>query len=181
MWTRNSVRCYDICMAILPVLTIGNKILETKALPVDKITPEDKKLAQDMIETMHAEKGVGLAANQVGVLKRVFVASPDGTRGSEQVYFNPQIIKREGTVKEFEGCLSIPEFYEPVKRSKTVWMTAMGIDGKKIEVRGAGLLSRIFQHEIDHLDGILFVDRIGLLKSKLARKKLLKKKTASKK
>ena len=163
-------------MAILPVLKIGNKILETKAAPVERVTDVERKLVRDMIETMYAENGVGLAANQVGVLKQLFVASPDHKKGQELVVFNAQIIKKEGHVKEFEGCLSIPEFYEPVRRAKTVWIRGMTLEGKAVEMKGSGLLSRIFQHEIDHLNGILFVDRLGLVKSRLAKKKLLKKK-----
>ncbi len=162
-------------MPILPVLKIGHKILATKAEPVVKITDSERRLVRDMIETMYAENGVGLAANQVGVLKRVFVSSPDPGNIEPTAYFNPQIIKKEGQIKEFEGCLSIPEFFEPVKRAKTVWIRAMTLDGKTVEVKGTGLLSRIFQHEIDHLNGILFVDRLGLVKSRLARKKLIKK------
>ena len=162
-------------MAILPVLKIGNRILETKSDRVDKITEADRRLVRDMIETMYAENGVGLAANQVGVLKQVFVASPGHEKGDEIVFFNPQIIKKTGMIKEFEGCLSIPEFYEPVKRAKKVWVRAMTLDGKTVEVSGEGLLSRIFQHEIDHLNGILFVDRLGIVKRRFARKKLLKK------
>ncbi len=162
-------------MALLPVLKIGNKILTTKAETVDHVTESDRKLVRDMIETMYAENGVGLAANQVGVLKRVFVANPGDEPGHELVFFNPEIVKKEGEIKEFEGCLSIPEFYEPVKRAKTVWMRAMTLDGRWVEVKGTGLLSRIFQHETDHLNGILFVDRLGLVKKRLAKKKLLKK------
>ena len=162
-------------MARLPVLKIGDKILTTKALPVEKITDVDRKLVKDMIETMYAENGVGLAANQVGVLKQLFVASPDHKEGEELIFFNPSILKKEGEVKEFEGCLSIPEFYEPVKRAKTVWVRAMTLDGKTVQIKGEGLLSRIFQHEIDHLNGTLFVDRLGLIKSRLAKKKLLRR------
>ena len=168
-------------MAILRVLKIGNKILETRAEPVGKITDADRKLVGDMIDTMYAENGVGLAANQVGVLKRIFVASHDQVKGNEQVYFNPKIVKKEGVIKEFEGCLSVPEFYEPVKRAKKVWMRAITPEGKAVEVKAEGLLSRIFQHEIDHLDGILFIDRLGLLKSKLTRKRLTKKSAAASK
>ena len=163
-------------MAILPVLKIGDKILTTKAHPVTTITAADHKLVRDMIETMYEQSGVGLAANQVGVLKSVFVASPSQEKGQELVFFNPEIIKKEGVIKEFEGCLSIPEFFEPVKRAKTVWMRAMTLEGRMVEVKGTGLLARIFQHETDHLNGILFVDRLGPVKSRLAKKKLLKKK-----
>lgn len=162
-------------MAILPVLKIGNKILETKAAVVTQIGDAERKLVRDMIDTMYAEKGVGLAANQIGVLKQIFVASADQVKGQEMVFINPQIVKTEGEIKEFEGCLSIPEFYEPVKRAKKVWMRAMTLDGKMVEAVGEGLVSRIFQHEVDHLNGILFVDRLGPIKRRTARKKLVKK------
>lgn len=167
-------------MAVLPVVKFPDKVLKTRASEVTQITAEDRKLVKNMIDTMYAENGVGLAANQVGVLRRIFVANDDQMKGNEQVYFNPKIFKKKGAVKEFEGCLSVPEFYEPVKRAKKVWMRAMNLNGKTVEVKAEGLLSRIFQHEIDHLDGILFIDRLGLLKSKLTRKKLSKKSSALK-
>ena len=161
-------------MAVLPVLKYPDIILKTKAKEVSNITEADRKLVRDMIDTMYAENGVGLAANQVGVLKQVFVASADQVRGQEMVFFNPVLIKKEGVIKEFEGCLSVPEFYEPVKRAKKVWMRAMTLDGDIVEVKGEGLVSRIFQHEIDHLNGILFVDLLGPLKSRSVKKKLIK-------
>ena len=162
-------------MAVLQVVQFPDRVLKTRAKEVSEITAEDRRLVQNMIETMYAENGVGLAANQVGILRRIFVASHDQVKGNEQVYFNPEIIKREGVIKEFEGCLSVPEFYEPVKRAKKVRMRAMTLDGKTVEVKAEGLLSRIFQHEIDHLDGILFIDRLGIVKSRLTRHKLSKK------
>ena len=162
-------------MAVLPIVKFPDKVLKTRSSEVTQISAEDRRLVKNMIDTMYAENGVGLAANQVGVLKRIFVSSHDQIKGNEQVYINPRIFKKEGIVKEFEGCLSVPEFYEPVKRAKKVWMRAMDLDGKMVEVKAEGLLSRIFQHEVDHLDGILFIDRLGLLKSKLARKRLSKK------
>ena len=162
-------------MAILPVVQYPDPVLTTKTQPVKKITDGDRRLVRDMIETMYAENGVGLAANQVGILKQIFVASADQIRGKELVFFNPVLIKKEGSIKEFEGCLSVPEFYEPVKRFKKVWMRAMTLDGKTVEVKGEGLLSRIFQHEIDHLNGILFIERLGPLKSQRVKKKLLQR------
>ncbi len=162
-------------MAILKVVQYPHKVLKTKAENVARITETEYRLVRDMIETMYAEKGVGLAANQVGILKQVFVASVDQIRGKELVFFNPEIIKKEGVIKEFEGCLSVPEFYEPVKRAKKVWMRAMTPAGTLVEVKAEGLLSRIFQHETDHLNGVLFIDRLGFLKSKSARKKFTKK------
>ena len=162
-------------MAVLPVVKFPNPVLSTKAQEVSRITETERRLVRDMIDTMYAENGVGLAANQVGILKQIFVASADQVRGRELVFFNPSLIKKEGSIKEFEGCLSVPEFYEPVKRFKKVWMRAMTLEGKTVEVKGEGLLSRIFQHEIDHLNGILFVDRLGLLKSQRVKKKLLQR------
>ena len=162
-------------MAVLPVLKFPHEILKTRAREVPVITEVERKLVRDMIETMYAENGVGLAANQVGVLKRIFVASADQVRGREMVFLNPVLIKKEGTLREFEGCLSVPEYYEPVKRAKKVLMRAMTMDGRTVEVKGEGLISRIFQHEIDHLNGILFVDRLGPIKSRNVKKKLSKR------
>ena len=166
-------------MAVLPVVKYPDLVLSTRTREVKKITEEDKQLVRDMIETMYAENGVGLAANQVGVAKRIFVASADQVRGQEMVFFNPAIVRSEGVIKEFEGCLSVPEFYEPVKRAKRVWMRATTLDGKQVEVMGEGLVSRIFQHEIDHLDGILFIDRLGFLKGRRIKKKISKKTSRS--
>ena len=163
-------------MAVLRVVKFPNKVLKTKAGEVTEITDAERKLVKDMIDTMYAENGVGLAANQVGVLKQIFVASPDQVKGKELVYFNPRIIKKEGLIKEFEGCLSVPETYEPVKRAKKVTISAMTLEGKAVQVKGEGLLSRIFQHEIDHLNGVLFIDRLGFLKSRITKKKLARKK-----
>lgn len=162
-------------MAVLPVVKFPNKVLKTKTAKVASISAEDKKLVRDMIDTMYAEKGVGLAANQVGISKQIFVASADQVRGQELVFFNPEIIKKEGSIKEFEGCLSVRDLYEPVKRFKRVWLRAMTLEGNTVEIKAEGLLARIFQHEVDHLNGFLFIDRLGFVKSRLARKKLLRK------
>ncbi len=167
-------------MAVLPVVKFPHKVLKTKTAEVSKITAEVRKLVSDMIDTMYAEKGVGLAANQVGVSKQLFVASADQIHGRELVFFNPRIIKKQGQIKEFEGCLSVPELYEPVRRFKRVWLRAMTLEGKRVEVKAEGLLARIFQHEVDHLNGFLFIDRLGFMKSRLVRKKLAKRLTARK-
>ncbi len=162
-------------MSVLKVVQFPDKVLKTKTVQVHRITEEDKTLVRDMIDTMYAENGVGLAANQVGVLKQIFVVSKDQVRGQELVYLNPKIIKSEGVIKEFEGCLSVPEFYEPIQRAKKVWMRAMTLKGETVEVKAEGLLSRIFQHEIDHLNGVLFIDRLGFIKTRFVKKKLLKR------
>ena len=160
-------------MAVLPVTQYPDKVLLTPTAPVKTITEKERKLVRDMIETMYAESGVGLAANQVGISQQIFVASADQVKGQEIIFFNPRIVRAEGSMKEFEGCLSIPEFYEPVKRSKKVWVEGMGLDGKLLQMKGEGLLSRIFQHEIDHLNGIVFIDRLNFLKSRSAKKKVV--------
>ena len=162
-------------MAVLPVVKFPEKALKTKAKEIREVTEADHRLVRDMIDTMYAENGVGLAANQVGVLKQVFVAIPEKKGQKELVFLNPRIVKKKGVIKEFEGCLSVPEFFEPVKRAKKVWMRAMTLDGDTVEAKGEGLHARIYQHEIDHLNGILFIDRLGILKSALARKKLAKR------
>lgn len=168
-------------MAVLKVVKFPADVLATKTRAVDSIAPEDRQLVRDMIETMYAEKGVGLAANQVGVSKQLFVASADQVPGKELVYFNPRIIRKSGRLKEFEGCLSVQDAYEPVKRARTVWMRAMTLDGSTVEVKADGLLSRIFQHEIDHLNGFLFIDRVGPLKSRRLKKRLARRPEPQKK
>jgi peptide deformylase len=167
-------------MAVLKVVKFPDPVLAARTKEVKSITAEDRKLVLDMIDTMYAENGVGLAANQVGISKQIFVASADQVRGQELVFFNPRIVRSEGVIKEFEGCLSVPEFYEPVKRAKRVWMRATTLEGKEVEVKGEGLLSRIFQHEIDHLNGILFIDRLGFMKTRSIKKKITKKTSSAK-
>ena len=159
-------------MAVLPLIKFPGKLLRVKTRPVKSISDVERKLVRDMIETMYAENGVGLAANQVGISKQIFVACADQIRGKELVCFNPKIIKKEGFVKEFEGCLSVPEYYEPVRRSKRVWLKAMNLKGEIVELTADGLLSRIFQHEVDHLNGVLFIDRLGMFKSRMIHRKL---------
>lgn len=151
-------------MRRLPVVQYPDPVLFTPTREVPWIGAEERELISDMIVTMHAESGVGLAANQIGVSKRIFVASPDGVKGRELVFVNPRIIHRAGEIREFEGCLSVPQAYEPVRRFREVTLRAQNIDGEWVEVKATGLLARIFQHETDHLDGMLFIERLGWLK-----------------
>ncbi len=153
-------------MALMKLTTFPNPILFKKTQPFESIGPKEKVLVQDMIETMYYERGVGLAANQVGLSKRLFVASADGVHGQELVFFNAEIIKKSGKLREPEGCLSVPETYEHVTRYKEVTLRGMNLKGEWETVEAKGLLARIFQHEIDHLDGKLFVHRLGWLKSR---------------
>ncbi len=163
-------------MARLKVVQYPNPVLINKTQPVASVGDWERSFIIDMIETMHAESGVGLAANQVGVSKQIFVASADGVQGKELVYFNPEIIHTAGEIRDFEGCLSVREAYEPVTRFREVTLRAMNLDGKIVEVTAKGLLARIFQHEVDHLNGMVFVHRLGWWKRRMIFKKLEKNK-----
>lgn len=148
-------------MALLQIRTFGDPILRSPALPVVEFGERLRRLAADMRETMRAAPGVGLAAPQVGVPRRLFTfdAGEDGEAGA---FANPEIVHRsEETQEGEEGCLSVPGVYFPVVRAMRVRVRAQDLDGAWVEVEAEGLLARIFQHEIDHLDGVLFVDRLS--------------------
>lgn len=161
---------------ILRIRKYGDPVLETKAEPVTEFNGELKQLAADMFETMYANKGIGLAAPQVGVSKRLAVL--DHSAGEEEaaklVLVNPEILVREGTQIGEEGCLSIPGFREDVKRAYRVRVRAQDLDGNFFETDGEELLARAIQHEIDHLDGILFLQHLSLLKRDLIKRKIRK-------
>src|SRR6185312_6606226 len=154
------------CMSILPIRILGDPVLREETRPVEVFTPELQQLIDDMFETMHAARGVGLAAPQVGRLERVNVVE---VREQRYVLVNPEIVEREGTIKWEEGCLSIPEMYGDVNRSARVVVEALDREGRPFTVEGTELLGVCLQHEIDHLHGKLFIDHLSLLK----RKKLL--------
>ena len=161
-------------MAIRPILTLPDPRLRAVSEPIGAIDAAIRRLADDMFETMYDAPGIGLAAIQVGEAKRLITA--DVARKDEppnpQVFINPQIVARseEHSVYE-EGCLSIPEFHEDVERPARVTVRYLDLDGAAQEVEAVGLLATCLQHEIDHLDGVLFVDHI----SKLKRDRILKK------
>jgi len=161
-------------MAILEIKEYGEPILRGKALPVKEIDPEILNLIKDMAETMYTDSGVGLAAPQVGVSKRIIVI--DGEEEGLMVLINPILVKSEGELVEEEGCLSIPGIYSQVKRASKVTVKALNENGDPIEMTKEGLASRALQHEIDHLDGILFIDRIGRTERQILLNKLKKKK-----
>ena len=146
---------------ILPIRRVPDAILKTPTRPITTVTPEIHQLARDMIQTMHAAAGVGLAANQVGQPWQLFVASPDGQPGRELVLLNPVIVRRRGRLRLEEGCLSIPGIAAVVTRAAEVEVRAVTLEGKECALEGQELLARIFQHEIDHLNGLLFVDRLS--------------------
>lgn len=161
-------------MAILEIKEYGEPVLREKALPVKEITPGILNLIKDMAETMYTVSGVGLAASQVGAPKRIILV--DGEEDELIVLINPVIIKSEGEVVEEEGCLSVPDIYSQVKRSSKVTIKALNENGDMIEITKEGLIARALQHEIDHLDGILFIDRIGRMERQILLNKLKKKK-----
>jgi peptide deformylase len=155
-----------------------DEVLRQKAERVEEFDSELKELVEDMFETMYKRGGVGLAANQVGVLKRVFIldlkAGRHGDGGEKMVFVNPEIVHAEGEVVHQEGCLSLPGLWKNVKRARKIVVRAQDLDGKEFEIEAEGLLSRAIQHEIDHLDGICFVDRLSPLQRRLALEKYKK-------
>jgi peptide deformylase len=161
---------------IRPILKYGDSILHDPALPVDAITPDVDRLIGDMIETMYAAPGVGLAAPQVGVPLRIFVV--DISIGREAsgllVMINPEFVERDGMQLEEEGCLSVPGFNATVVRPTRAVVKGLDRQGDVRQIEGTGLLARAFQHEMDHLDGMLFVDRIRGIKRDLIVRKIRK-------
>jgi peptide deformylase len=149
-------------MAVLPILTQEAPILRQKAKRVGRVDDSIRKLIDDMVETMIAAPGVGLAAPQVGVGLRVIVFKTDQNL---HVLVNPEMVKREGEQVGMEGCLSVPGYVGEVKRALRVVARGLNRQGKPVRVKGDGLLARAIQHEIDHLDGILFTDRLTRLET----------------
>ncbi len=160
-------------MAVLEIKKYPEKILREKAIPVKAFNSELQRLIDDMIETMYAAPGVGLAANQVGVSKQVVVIDVSSREENIPliVLVNPIITYTEGETSVEEGCLSVPDYMTVVKRAERVKVTGLDRNGKQVEIEGAGLLSRAIQHEVDHINGILLIDRIGRLKKELFKKR----------
>ncbi|MBI4893086.1 MAG: peptide deformylase [Acidobacteria bacterium] len=162
---------------VLRIVKYGDPVLETKAAPVTQFgTPELRSLVDNMFETMYANKGVGLAAPQVAVSQRLTVIDPSAGEdpNAKLVLINPEFIVKEGAQVGEEGCLSIPGFREDVKRAAKVRLRAQNVEGGTFEVDGEELLARAMQHEIDHLDGVLFLNHLSLLKRDLIRRKIRK-------
>lgn len=152
-------------MSVLPIHLLGSPVLRARAQEVGAPDAEIRGFVRDLFETMRAYKGVGLAANQVGAAKRVCVVETD----SEHSYalIDPVVIATTGAEKDEEGCLSIPDIYGDVQRPLEVVVEATDVDGRRRRIEGTGLLARAILHEIDHLDGILFLDRVGPIKRRL--------------
>jgi peptide deformylase len=162
-------------MAQLPILTFPDPRLREMARPVDGVDADLRQLAADMAETMYAAKGIGLAATQVGVPKRVLVIDLSAERSGLLTLINPQIVERDGMQVCEEGCLSVPEVFESVERAERVAVTYLNLEGDACRLEADGLLAVCVQHEIDHLDGKLFVDYLSRLKQDRLRKKAVKR------
>ena len=146
-------------MAVLKVRRYGDPVLRRRAEPITAVTDEVRRLADDMIETMYDEVGIGLAAPQVGHSVRLLVVGDEEGRGV-QALVNPVITESGGTVTAEEGCLSLPGIFADVTRAQWVKLEAHDLDGRPLAITARGLRARVFQHEIDHLDGVLFIDRL---------------------
>lgn len=164
-------------MAIRTILHYPDKRLREKAVPVTEVTDEIRRLVDDMAETMYDAPGVGLAATQIGVAKRIFVIDIAGKDEPSEfrAFINPEILTREGETTWEEGCLSFPTINEEIKRADRVTVRATGADGKVFELDADGLLAVAIQHELDHLDGILMIDRVSMLKKKMINRKMEKR------
>jgi len=165
-------------MAVLGILKYPHPILKKRSEAVSRIDEEVKKLIQDMRETMYEASGIGLAACQIGVSRRVIVldVSPMDPQHSFFALINPEIISEEGEIDHEEGCLSVPDCLEKVKRKEKVCVRGLSPEGMEMEIKGEGILAIALQHEIDHTNGILILDRVSRLKREIYRNKLKKEK-----
>ena len=161
-------------MALLDILEFPDPRLRTKAKPVTSVTAKITKLAEDMLETMYDAPGIGLAASQVNIHQRLLVADVSEDKTEPLVFINPEIVEKEGLIQSDEGCLSIPGFYEPVERFEKIKVKALDKLGEEFTLDAEGLLAICIQHEMDHLEGKLFVDYLSSTKRQLIRKRLLK-------
>ena len=161
-------------MALRPIRTYPDPVLAVPTQPVAAIDAEVRELVRDMAETMYAAPGIGLAANQVGVGRRVAVIDPGDPKVHQGliVLINPEIVEREGQIVWEEGCLSLPGVYEDVERAESVAVRALDLDGRERTIRAQGLLAVAIQHEIDHLDGVLLLDHFSSLKRNLLKRRL---------
>jgi peptide deformylase len=161
-------------MAQLSILHFPDPRLRKRALPVETVDEGVRALVDDMLETMYAAPGIGLAATQVNVQKRIVVMDVSEGKNQPQVFINPTVLERTGETETDEGCLSVPGFYDTVRRAERVRVSALDRDGEPFEFDASGLLAVCIQHEIDHLDGKLFVDYLSMLKRDRIRRKLEK-------
>jgi peptide deformylase len=163
-------------MPVAKIRIYPDPVLQTRAAEIKEIDARIAQLAADMAETMYAAPGVGLAAPQIGVSERLICVDVKPPEGEKELItlINPVIIEAEGQVVEDEGCLSVPEIRENVARAERVLVEGLDLNERQREIEARGLLARVFQHEIDHLDGILFIDRISRLKRGIIQRKMRK-------
>lgn len=161
-------------MAKLTILHFPDPRLRRKAVPVETVNDSTRRLIDDMLETMYEAPGIGLAATQVNVQKRVIVMDISEERDQALAFINPTLLNYAGDIESDEGCLSVPGFFEPVKRAERITVCALDRNGAPFELPAEGLLAVCIQHEMDHLEGKLFVDYLSSLKRGRIRKKLLK-------
>ena len=164
-------------MAVMDVRTYPDEVLKKKALPVESVNDETRRLMDDMVETMYAKAGLGLSAPQVGLSKRIIVvhvAIQDGPEYPLIVLANPELVSSAGSMEFEEGCLSLPGFTTVVKRPSEVVVKGLARDGKEVTIKADGLFAVVLQHEMDHLDGTLILDRAGSIKREFYKKRLKK-------
>jgi len=161
-------------MALLDILHHPDPRLRKKAAPVAAVDDTIRQLSDDMLETMYSARGIGLAATQVNVQQRVVVIDLSEDNNQPLVLINPEILHKEGSIEYEEGCLSVPEYYEKVTRAERIRFAALNRAGERYEMDADGLLAVCVQHELDHLEGKLFVDYLSALKQQRVRKKLEK-------
>ena len=161
-------------MALLEILKYPDPRLRTVAKPVAEVTDELRQLIEDMLETMYAAPGIGLAATQVDFHERLLIIDITEDKTQPLCFINPEILEMSGSIENDEGCLSVPEVYESVERAEHIRVKALDKDGKEFELEAEGLLAVCIQHEMDHLEGKLFVDYLSQLKRSWLKKKLSK-------
>ena len=163
-------------MALLEILHHPDVRLRKKAVPVKQVDERITQLVDDMFETMYDARGIGLAATQINVHERVVVIDLSEEKDEPLCFINAEIVSKEGKIEHEEGCLSVPEYYEKVERAERIRVKALNREGEAFEMDADGLLAVCIQHELDHLDGKLFVDYLSSLKQQRVRKKLEKMK-----
>jgi peptide deformylase len=162
---------------IQPIRTYPDEVLRKVAKKVPEVDEDVRRICADMIETMCSARGAGLAANQIGLPLRIITVDAGTEKKSEPIAIvNPEIVKTDGEDVDDEGCLSIPGFFETVKRAKRVIVTGFSPEGKELKVECEGLLARACQHEVDHLNGILFIDHLSPVKKQLFKREYVKEK-----
>jgi peptide deformylase len=160
-------------MAVLKVRKYGDPVLRKRAKPVETVTPQIRAFISDMVDTMYDEVGIGLAAPQVGISLRLMVVGHDDNR-QPRALINPVITEQGGSITAEEGCLSIPGIFAPVTRAEWVKLEAQDPEGEPVSITARGLRARVFQHEMDHLDGVLFIDRLDAVTRDRIKRKIKK-------